>query len=289
MAEPAPKSRKPGAARLDVRNLAQRAGGRLLLEGVTFTALPGECVGLLGPSGSGKSTLLKACCGLTRPAEGEILLDGQDLHAARDAWRARMGYVPQEDIIHVELTVRRAVGYAARLRLPAALPAAEREAIVERAIQQVGLTERANVRIAKLSGGQRKRASVAVELLARPAVLYLDEPTSGQDPHLEESMMRLFRELAAGGSTVVVTTHAMANIELLDLVVLLAGGRLVYVGPPAALLDHFGSRSYEGVFKRLAEGTAVDWASKFRSSALYREYVLARLRQPRLGSGGGVA
>ena len=274
--------REPGPARLDVRNLAQRAGGwvggKTILEGVTFTALPGECVGLLGPSGSGKSTLLKACCGLTRPAEGEILLDGENLHAAREAWRSRMGYVPQEDIIHAELTVRRAVGYAARLRLPPATPELEREALVDRAIRQVGLTERASVRIARLSGGQRKRASVAVELLAKPAVLYLDEPTSGQDPHLEEAMMKLFRDLAAGGTTIVVTTHAMANIELLDLVVLLAGGRLVYAGPPAALLDHFGSRSYEGVFKRLTEGSPLEWASRYRGSSLYREFVLGRVR-----------
>ena len=278
MAKPLPRPRASGAARLDVRNLAQRAGGKQILEAVTFSALPGECVGLLGPSGSGKSTLLKACCGLTKPAEGEILLDGQDLHANRDAWRAKMGYVPQDDIIHAELTVRKAVGYAARLRLPRDLPAPDRDAVVDRAIAQVGLTERANVRIAKLSGGQRKRASVAVELLAKPAVLYLDEPTSGQDPHLEEAMMTLFRDLAAKGTTIVVTTHAMANIELLDLVVLLAGGRLVYAGPPTELLEHFGSKSYEGVFKRLASGTPLEWASKFRSSALYRQYVLGRVQ-----------
>ena len=189
-----------------------------------------------------------------------------------------MGYVPQEDIIHAELTVRKAVGYAARLRMPPATPAAEREAVVERAIRQVGLQERADVRIAKLSGGQRKRASVAVELLAKPSVLYLDEPTSGQDPHLEEAMMQLFRELARGGSTIVVTTHAMANVELLDLVVVLAGGRLVYAGRPDGLLDHFGSRSYEGVFKRLAEGTPLAWAKRYRDSPLYREFVLGRMR-----------
>lgn len=266
------------AARLDVRGLEQRAGGRTLLDGVTFTALPGECVGLLGPSGSGKSTLLKACCGLTRPKDGQILLDGQDLHKHRAVWRPRLGYVPQDDIIHAELTVRKAVGYAARLRLPPAMPVAEREVRVEKAIRQVGLTERADVRIAKLSGGQRKRASVAVELLARPSVLYLDEPTSGQDPHLEESMMKLFRELAQAGSTIVVTTHAMANVELLDLVVVLAGGRLVYAGPPDGLLDHFRSKSYEGVFKRLAEGSPLEWSKTFRESALYREFVLGRTR-----------
>lgn len=187
-----------------------------------------------------------------------------------------MGYVPQEDIIHTELTVLKAIGYAAQLRMPEATPKSERDAAVERAIRAVGLTERARVRITKLSGGQRKRASVAVELLTQPAVLFLDEPTSGQDPHLEETMMQLFRDLAAKGSTVVVTTHAMANVELLDLVVMLKDGRLVYVGPPTGLLDHFEVRAYEAVFKKLAAGTAVEWAGRYRKSGLYRQFVLGR-------------
>jgi ABC-type multidrug transport system ATPase subunit len=258
--------------------LGQRAGNRQLLSGVTFTVLPGETVGLLGPSGSGKSTLLKACCGLTRPADGEVLLDGEALHANREAWRTRLGYVPQDDILHTELTVRRAVGYAARLRLPATLPTPEREAIVERAIRRVGLSERADVRIARLSGGQRKRASVAVELLASPSVLFLDEPTSGQDPHLEAAMTELFRELAAGGTTVVVTTHAMASLELLDLVVVLAGGMLVFAGPPEALLEHFRVRAYEGVFRRLTEDAPAAWASRYRKSPFHKAYITARLR-----------
>jgi ABC-type multidrug transport system ATPase subunit len=266
------------AARLDVRSLGQRAAGRQLLSAVTFTVLPGETVGLLGPSGSGKSTLLKACCGLNRPAEGKVLLDGEALHANREAWRTRLGYVPQDDILHTELTVRRAVGYAARLRLPPVLPAAERDALVARAIERVGLSERADVRIARLSGGQRKRASVAVELLANPSILFLDEPTSGQDPHLEATMTQLFRTLAADGTTVVVTTHAMASLELLDLVVVLAGGMLVYVGPPEALLDHFQVRAYEGVFRRLTEDAPATWASRYRRSPLHQAYVMARLR-----------
>ncbi|MDB5099985.1 MAG: transporter ATP-binding protein, partial [Cyanobacteria bacterium RYN_339] len=149
-------------------------------------------------------------------------------------------------------------------------------AAVKRVIGQVGLTERARVRIAKLSGGQRKRASVAVELLARPAVLFLDEPTSGQDPHLEESMMQLFRELAGHGTTVVVTTHAMANVELLDLVVLLKDGHVVYVGPPQELLAFFDSRSYEGVFKCLAAEPASHWLQRFYKSQLFRQYVAGR-------------
>lgn len=258
--------------------LEQRAGGRKILDGVTLAVLPGECVGLLGPSGSGKSTLLKACCGLTRPAGGQVLLDGQDLHQHRAAWRSRIGYVPQDDIIHAELSVKRALGYAARLRLPPETPAHELEAVVTRAIQQVGLADRANVRISKLSGGQRKRASVAVELLTRPAMLFLDEPTSGQDPHLEEAMMQLFRQLAANGTTVMVTTHAMANIELLDLVAIVHSGRLVYYGPPTELLDFFETRAYEGVFKRLAGAPATEWQARFQRSALYREWVIGRLR-----------
>lgn len=268
----------PGA-HLQVSALDQRAGGKKILDGVTFAVLPGECVGLLGPSGSGKSTLLKACCGLTRPSDGVIQLDGQDLHQHREAWRKRIGYVPQDDIIHTELTVERALTYAARLRLPTQLGPKEIQAAVSRAIAQVGLAERAKVRIGKLSGGQRKRASVAVELLSRPSILFLDEPTSGQDPHLEEAMMKLFRSLAAGGTTVMVTTHAMANIELLDLVAIVQAGRLVYFGPPQSLLDVFETRSYEGVFKRLAADSPVAWQQRFRQTPLYQQYVLSRLRK----------
>lgn len=266
-------------AHLQVSALDQRAGGKKILEGITLAVLPGECVGLLGPSGSGKSTLLKACCGLTRPTHGVIQLDGQDLHQHRDAWRKRIGYVPQDDIIHTELTVERALTYAARLRLPRQLGPKEIQAAVSRAIAQVGLSERAEVRIGKLSGGQRKRASVAVELLSRPSILFLDEPTSGQDPHLEEAMMKLFRSLAAGGTTVMVTTHAMANIELLDLVAIVQAGRLVYFGPPQALLDFFETRSYEGVFKRLAAESPAAWQQRFRQTPFYQEYVLSRLRK----------
>jgi ABC-type multidrug transport system ATPase subunit len=272
--------RQSMAARLDVQGLRQRAGGRDLLDGVALTVLPGECVGLLGPSGSGKSTLLKACCGLTRPTAGQVLLNGQDLYRHRDLWRKRVGYVPQDDIIHLELTVESAIGYAAALRLPASLSKVDRQVAVTRAIAAVGLTDRSRVRIAKLSGGQRKRASVAVELLARPSILFLDEPTSGQDPHLEESMMQLFQTLARGGTTVVVTTHAMANVELLDLVALLHTGSLVYLGPPADLLEFFDTRSYEGVFKRLAAEPAAHWLARFHRSSQFSRYVAGRARGP---------
>jgi ABC-type multidrug transport system ATPase subunit len=265
MMSPAPL--KQSALRLDVQGLEQKVGSRVLLAGGMGFSIPaGAFVGLLGPSGSGKSTLLKACCGLQKPTKGKILLNGEDFYKNPAPWRSQLGYVPQDDIIHQELTVEKAVDYAARLRLPVDLSPERRKALVSRVIAEVGLQERLKVRIRKLSGGQRKRASVAVELLSRPGLLFLDEPTSGQDPKLEEDMMRLFRGLSREGATVVVTTHAMASIELLDTVLLLQGGWLVYMGPPTELLAFFDSRSYEGIFRILAKDNPVQWAQRFRSS-----------------------
>lgn len=258
------------AAALQVQQLSQKKGGKLILgPGLGFSVKAGEFVGLLGPSGSGKSTLLKACCGLDKPSQGQVLLDGQNLYQHLGLWREKIGYVPQDDIIHTELSVEKAVSYAARLRLRPDLPAATRNALVSRVIHEVGLQERRQLRIKKLSGGQRKRASVAVELLNRPAILFLDEPTSGQDPQLEESMMQLFKGLSREGTSVIVTTHAMASVELLDLVVLLQAGQLVYMGPPAEMLDFFDSRSYEGVYKILAKSTPGEWLQRYRQSPFY--------------------
>jgi ABC transport system ATP-binding/permease protein len=263
-----PASHKQTALRLETQGLEQKASGRMILSGGISFAIPaGAFVGLLGPSGSGKSTLLKACCGLQKPSKGKVLLNGEDFYKKPAAWRSQIGYVPQDDIIHQELSVEKAIHYAARLRLPQEMSPERRKALVSRVIAEVGLQERLKVRIRKLSGGQRKRASVAVELLSRPGLLFLDEPTSGQDPKLEEDMMRLFKGLSREGSTVIVTTHAMASVELLDTVVLLQAGWLVYMGPPQNLLDFFESRSYEGIFRVLANGNPSEWAARFRSSS----------------------
>lgn len=253
---------------LEVQGLEQKAGGHpLLAGGLSFRLPAGGFIGLLGPSGSGKSTLLKACCGLQRPSKGRVLFNGEDFYKNPSPWRTRLGYVPQEDVIHQALTVEKAVGYAARLRLPPDLPPERRKALVSRVIAEVGLSERARVRIRKLSGGQRKRACVAVELLTRPGLLFLDEPTSGQDPKLEEEMMKLFRNLSAQGSTVLLITHAMASLELLDRVLLLHEGWLVYMGPPTGLLEFFETASYEGIFRVLTRQSPAQWTARFHSSS----------------------
>ncbi len=251
---------------LAAQQLAVKKGGKSILQGLNFRIEPNQFVGLLGPSGSGKSTLLKACCGLEKPA-GQVTWDGEDVYKNLKTARAQMGYVPQDDIIHKSLTVEKAVTYAARLRLAPDLTEKTRKALVSRVIHEVGLQERRNVRISRLSGGQRKRASVAVELLQRPRILFLDEPTSGQDPQLEESMMQLFKGISQQGSTVIVTTHAMASIELLDQVILLQAGHLVYQGPPEPMLDFFGSRSYEGIYRILAKSKPGEWVQKLNGRA----------------------
>lgn len=265
------------AARLDLKLIEYKVWGRKLLSGpLNLTIYPGEFVGLLGPSGSGKSTLLKLCCGIQRPTQGQVLLNQQDLYQHQEIWRYKIGYVPQDDIIHQELTVSKAVHYAARLRLDPSLSAERRQALVNRVIHEVGLGEKSQLKIQKLSGGQRKRASVAIELLTRPAILYLDEPTSGQDPQLEEALMKVFQKVAQDGTTVLITTHAMASVELLGLVVLLREGRLVYFGPPQDLLDYFEVRSYEGVFKQLQKDSVAHWLDKYRLSTHYQRYIVGR-------------
>lgn len=260
-----PDDAKPSGIGLKVLALEKKKSGKRILGGyLNFEIAPGSFVGLLGPSGSGKSTLLKACCGLEAPTQGKVLYNAQDLYASLVSWREQIGYVPQDDIIHQELSVTKAIDYAARLRLGPTLPVARRKALVTRVIHEVGLQDRAKLTIRRLSGGQRKRASVAVELLKRPGILFLDEPTSGQDPQLEEAMMRLFKSIAKEGTTVVVTTHAMASIELLERVILLQAGQLVYDGPPIELLDFFEVRSYEAVYKQLAKANPGEWGTRFQ-------------------------
>ncbi|OLT14819.1 hypothetical protein BJF78_17420 [Pseudonocardia sp. CNS-139] len=191
--------------------------GRRLLDDVSFS-LPGRCLlAIVGPSGAGKSTLLRALTG-ARPADaGHVRYDGRDLYAAYDELRHRIGLVPQDDVLHPQLTVRRALRFAARLRFPADVAEADRERRIEEVLTELGLTAQADQRIDTLSGGQRKRTSVALELLTKPSLLFLDEPTSGLDPGLDRSVMRMLRGLADqaddAGRTVVVVTHSVLNLE----------------------------------------------------------------------------
>lgn len=273
-----------GEVSLDVQELAVRVdrGRRTLLGQVSFPVGEKTLLAVVGPSGAGKSTLLNALTGL-RPADaGTVLYDGRDLYRDYAELRQRIGLVPQDDILHSQLTVRRALGYAARLRFPEDTAKAERQARVDEVIHDLGLDARVNQPIHSLSGGQRKRVSVALELLTKPSLLFLDEPTSGLDPGMDRSVMHMLRGLADDGRTVIVVTHSVLSLDVCDrLLVLAPGGTIAYYGPPAEALPYFGFAQWPEAFESFENDKDRDWAGQFRASPQHGRYVAAESRQPR--------
>ena len=224
-------------------------GDKPLLIDVHLSAQPGTLVALIGPSGAGKSTLARLVAGSTNPSSGAVSFDGHDVHAEYDALRSRIGMVPQDDVLHRQLTVRQALGYAAELRLPPDVSADDRANVIGGVVAELGLTEHADTRVDRLSGGQRKRASVALELLTGPSLLILDEPTSGLDPALDRQVMTMLRELADAGRVVVVVTHSLTYLSLCDQVLLLApGGKTAYCGAPSGVGAALGSSDWAEIF-----------------------------------------
>ncbi|TDV52065.1 ATP-binding cassette domain-containing protein [Actinophytocola oryzae] len=220
---------------------ASWTAGDFTLEPVTAEIGTGRLVAIIGPSGAGKTTLLELLAGVRTPSKGQVTNPPE------------VGFVPQDDIVHTHLPLRRTLSYAARLR-------GEHEpATVAEILETLGLTQRAAATVGTLSGGERKRASIAVELLARPDILFLDEPTSGLDPATGRDLLRHLRSLVDGGNTVVLTTHTPGDIALCDEVFVLDGGRLVYAGTPSRMLEHFGVATAEEVYDRLG-GDPPEWS-----------------------------
>jgi ABC-type multidrug transport system ATPase subunit len=264
--------------RLEARGLGREvplAGGgtRRLLDDVNLVVRSGEFVTLLGPSGSGKSTLMDCLNGRRRATAGAVLANGQDFYEQFDSFRQSLGYVPQRDIVHAGLSVRRALYYTARLRLPIDTAPAEIERRVEEVLREMELGPHQHTMVGQLSGGQIKRVSLGAELLARPSLLYIDEATSGLDAGTEARMMRLFRHLADEGRSIVCITHAVENVDQCHLVIVLAGGRLTYYGPPGEAPAYFGVRTLSQVYDRLADRGPADWAAAFVASPYHKEFV----------------
>ncbi|MGC4834179.1 ATP-binding cassette domain-containing protein [Micromonospora vinacea] len=232
--------------------------GRQILADVSVSIAPGELVAIIGASGAGKTTLLELLAGVQQPTTGTVRYDG-------NAAAGTIGLVPQDDIIHRELPLARTLRYAARLRLPSATGPAEINERVAEVLAELRLTDRAATPVGLLSGGERKRASIAVELLTRPGVFFLDEPTSGLDPAIAVELLRVLRTLADTGATVVLTTHQVTDVDHCDRVVVLTRqGRLAFTGTPAAAREFFGLRSLVEVHLRLDETTQPDeWPDRF--------------------------
>ena len=261
-----------GGVPVEAAGITVQIGGNTLLHDIRFRADPRTVTAVIGPSGSGKSTLLNAMTGL-RPAEsGQVLVDGGDFYSRYEEMRFRVGAVPQADLVPAQLKVREALDFAARLRFPKETPKAARDARVAEVMEELGLATRAELRIDRLSGGQRKRVSVALELLTKPEILYLDEPTSGLDPGLDRQVMMLLRELADAGRTVFVVTHAVENLGLADrLIVLAAGGWLAYDGPPSEALKYFNAPDMPTVFTTLETTPGEAWAKRWSARARSRD------------------
>ena len=241
----------PGPLR--VENVSVSAGGTRILKKVDLTLHPGEMCALIGPSGAGKSTLIKALLGLRDPNKGSVRIGSLPV-----AELGPVGYVPQDDALHRGLTVRRELAYAAELRMPEA-SAQERQSRIAEVLDQVDLGDRVGVRIRRLSGGQRKRVSLALELLTGPPLLILDEPTSGLDPGLEARTMKLLSQVAETGRIVLVATHAMESIEQAEALCVLVAGHVAFFGPPRKALSYFRVDRYAELFRQLEKQSPSSW------------------------------
>jgi ABC transport system ATP-binding/permease protein len=290
--------------RLDVlkitKEVQNRSGsGKIrLLDDVDLSISPNEFVGLLGPSGAGKSTLMDSLNGMRPASSGQVLVNNLDLYQHLESLKQSIGYVPQDDIIHRELTVYRTLYYVARLRLSRDISRQEIDQVVTEVMDITGLAERRDVPISQLSGGQRKRVSIAVELITKPSIIFLDEPTSGLDPATEEKVMKLFRQIAESGRTVILTTHAMENVKLFDKLVVLMRGKLVFYGRPQEALEHVGAESFKDLYDKLeapiaeqlrrangklnkdaaAEQVADEWKRRFLQTDQYKWNIEMPLR-----------
>jgi len=228
-------------------------GNKTLLDNITLTARPGTLTAVIGPSGAGKSTFARQVAGLTHPTSGTITFEGHDIHAEYASLRSRIGMVPQDDVVHGQLTVKQALMYAAELRLPPDTTKEDREQVVAQVLEELEMTRHLETRVDKLSGGQRKRASVALELLTGPSLLILDEPTSGLDPALDRQVMTMLRQLADAGRVVIVVTHSLTYLDVCDQVLLLApGGKTAFCGPPSDIGPAMGTTNWADIFSTVA-------------------------------------
>jgi len=254
---------------------------RLLLDGICLVVKPKELIGLLGPSGAGKTTLLNALNGFAKPTTGQVLYNGADLYRNLDALKSSIGFVPQEDIMHRQLSVRRCLYYAAKLRLPEDVSDEEVHRRVEAMLDTLKLEpERWDNPVSTLSGGQRKRVSLGIELLPKPGVLFLDEPTAGLDPRTETLLMMLFRQLANQGSTIIITTHLLGSFGVLDKVVVLLQGRLVYYGPGTKFLQYFKAEALPDVYDDLTDNNTASYSLELKERYAQSELCKELMGQP---------
>ncbi|MGI9058854.1 MAG: FHA domain-containing protein [Ktedonobacteraceae bacterium] len=272
--------------RIDAQKLKKVGNNNvILLNDISLVIPPRKFVALVGGSGAGKSTLMDALNGLRPAQEGKVLYNGVDYYHNLAAFNTQLGYVPQDDIVHRDLTVDRALYYAARLRLPRDFTKEQIKWRIDEVLEDVEMMERRGLLVSKLSGGQRKRVSIALELLANPSIFFLDEPTSGLDPGLDRKMMVLLRRLADRGRTIILVTHATNNINACDYVCFLAqGGRLAFFGPPNEAKVYFDRTDFAEIYSTLEPtkeqpDIPQQAEARFLASPTYQQYIAKPLAE----------
>ncbi|MEQ8198875.1 MAG: ATP-binding cassette domain-containing protein [Clostridiaceae bacterium] len=254
---------------------------RKILDNISVSIKAGEFVALIGGSGAGKSTFMESLNGFRRPSSGSVVINGEDFYENYSLYKSFIGYVPQQDIVYDTLTVKEMLTYAAKLRMPDSSSHKEISVRIREVLEEVELSGREDVDISKLSGGQKKRIGMAVELLADPKIFFLDEPTSGLDPGMERNMMKLLRKLADKGKTIILITHATANLNLCDKTVILgSGGKLCYFGPSEDALNFFGVKEYADIYDAINKDSE-KWEEAFRRSKHYSYFNIMMKRTER--------
>lgn len=277
------KKQIPGDITLSIKNLSFKVKDKVIVDDISLTIFPGEFVGLIGPSGAGKTSLMLMMNGTIKPTSGDVFINSQSLFSNFDSFKGQIGYVPQDDIIHRELTVEESLKFSARLRFTN-YTKTEIQTQVDNVIKILNLADVKDTLIGSpekkgISGGQRKRVNLAQELLTEPHILFLDEPTSGLDPKTDLDVMKMLKSIADKGKIVVLTTHNITeeNFNILThLIILTTGGRLAYFGPANEAVNYFqASKPYE-IFDKLNEKSSEYWQSKFKSSKYYQIFVEQR-------------
>lgn len=259
-----------------VKTVKVKGKKKNIAEHVDFSASTGEFIAFVGGSGAGKTTFMKCISGITKPTSGTVLINGSELFSNYDVLKNLIGYVPQEDIVFDNLTLIDMLRYAANLRMPDDSTKKEKEQRINEVLKIVELEDKKNVMIKNLSGGQRKRASISVELIADPKLFFLDEPTSGLDPGTERSIMKTLRKMADSGKTIILVTHNTLNLHLCDKVLFFGtGGKLCFDGPPTAALNFFEVDDFVDVYS-LINNNPDEWYEKFNNSK-YKKYPEANI------------
>jgi ABC transport system ATP-binding/permease protein len=290
-----------GNVTIEVASVAVCApNGVRLLDSISLTIFPSELVALMGPAGAGKTTFLKAVNGYTRPADGKVLFNGDDLYKFYDRFRQQMSYVPQDDIVHAQLTVRESLYFSAKLRTD--LTDAEIEQRIDKVLVSLGIQDKKETIIGSperkvLSGGQRKRVNIAMELIAAAPVIFLDEPTSGLSSYDAENVIDVLKKLSGDGTTIITTIHqpSLKIYKQFDSLIMMSRDRggcggLAYYGPaypdaieffdptitPAANGQARKELSPELLLSGLAKQTTSEWVTKFEQSRYKKLFVTER-------------